>query len=528
MILTNEDGYALARAIQGLPPHPEVVVSPIVAMFTKQWVDKLPSQDEVEKLRQLFGDDLIAQILRVDPRGPAPVQFEAVDVPPLPSGALLNDEQIAAGNRVGGWLTQWMKFATAKAAMTDDLFLEGGGLWLIGTACARRVCLNMEWGREYNNFFVWWVAPTTYYKKSTGLGVVRDIAFNQMSHLLMANQSSPEMMLYKLAGQRTTNFDDLSAEEQNREESGRRFAAQRGVIADEISSWFVKDYMKGLPELLMQMADAPDLLEHEYKGFGKLIVKNAGLSLLGATTPSRLQAVADGGWWEDGMLARIALLTPSQPEVVRPYAHQMSEKHLPPRILTDGLRYLMDNLPQPKTDAVFDDPKSHPSVGSIAATISNAALDGWNAYADALHNYCAPTSGLDFRLTGVYGRLPVQGLRVAMSLAAIDWAMRGAEGGIVISEAHWWRAQTIVERWRESAHRLLCQVTKTKDRFVEDQVMRVLNQHHPKPPNQYEIWRRVNAGDRKSVYSAIDALANAGVIAKLGDVGYMAVNGRSV
>lgn len=528
MILASEDRYALARAFAGLPPHPQVVVTPIVGLFVRNWEGRRPGSEDVELARKFFGQELITQVFAVDPNGPAPVADDFIEVPGLPDAVKLDEQKAAAAQKVGGWLNVWMNYAKRQAAMTDDLFLESGGLWLIGLACARRVALRLDFQTIYNNFYSLWVAPTTYYRKSTGLRVVERIARDNMGHLLLAGQSSPEMLLFKLAGQRTTNYDDLPEDEQAREDQGRQFAGQRGFVSDEMSKLFGKKYMEGLPELFMEMAEAPRLIEHEYKGMGKLVVKNAGLSLLFATTPARLQRVFGDGEWEDGLLPRFALLTPGTGEVRATPAKRIADNHQPDTVITDALRVLVNMLPQPPQTGVLGDPKAVHAIASVAAHIEDAALDCFNGYFDALHQMTNPNGGLDYRLAGVYGRLPTHGLRVAMSLAAIDWAVKGADGTITITPAHWWRAQGIVEKWRASSHRLLAQVNRSQDQMVEDQVMSVLRMHHPRPPTKHEIYKRAKVHSRQAAYSAVDALQEAGLIALVesgGRTGYIMSGG---
>jgi Co/Zn/Cd efflux system component len=54
----------------------------------------------------------------------------------------------------------------------------------------------------------------------------------------------------------------------------------------------------------------------------------------------------------------------------------------------------------------------------------------------------------------MYGRLHISAIKVAMLLAAADWADKDGHGSITISLPHWNRALFITERWRKSLHRL--------------------------------------------------------------------------
>ena len=58
----------------------------------------------------------------------------------------------------------------------------------------------------------------------------------------------------------------------------------------------------------------------------------------------------------------------------------------------------------------------------------------------------APSSALDDRLRAIYGRLHVQAIKVAILLAALDWADgESAASTRRVNTDHWYRAQQIVE-----------------------------------------------------------------------------------
>lgn len=514
MILNQQDSYAMARALAGLDPHPAVPTSPLVGMMIEQFAGRTPTQQEIEMLRGVFGQTLISQVFAVDPHGAAPVSEEMVTVPALPETALLSEEMVQEGAKAGKLLDVWMSWANEQASMTDDLFLESGFLWLIGLACARRVRLKLDFQMIYNNHYMLWTAPTTYYRKSTGLRVVERVVRNIMPEFLLAGQSSPEMLLHKLAGNRATNYEELDPEAQAMENKGRQFAGQRGFISDEMSKLFSKKYMEGLPEVLMEMAEAPALVEHEYKGSGKLVVRNAGLSLLFATTPARLQRIFGDGEWEDGLLPRFALLTPSSSVVNRTPARRRSKAHGIAPLLDQSLRRLITQLPQPRDVQALDDGSS-PLAGAVDAVITDGALDLFNNYATAMHDMTDPRGGLDYRLAGVYGRLPVHVLRIALSLAAADWAMQGCQGVITVMGAHWARGQGIGEAWRASSHRLLADVNRGQDQINEEKILSVLRKRQPMPPTKYQVYRLSGIANRRDAYGAIDALVEAGVLAQV-------------
>jgi hypothetical protein len=62
---------------------------------------------------------------------------------------------------------------------------------------------------------------------------------------------------------------------------------------------------------------------------------------------------------------------------------------------------------------------------------------------------------LDDRLKGVYGRMHVQAMKVAMICATLDWVETDRRMPPTVSARHWEMGRAIAEHWRLSAHRLL-------------------------------------------------------------------------
>lgn len=513
MNLSAVDKYALARALQGLPPVDQVGVSPLAQLMVARLAESEVGTEDIVQARRWFGQRLIEEVFKVDPHGKPPGASKngGDHVPPLPEAACLADEDVRAARSVGKWLDVYEGWIRQRATMTDPLFLQSGGLWLLSLAVARRTVLRLDFGDIYPCLYVLWVAGTTYWRKSTGLRAIERVARDVMPELLLAAQLTPEMLLHRLAGKMPANYDDLPPFEQAREMRGQVFAGQRGFMADEASKLFAKKYMEGLPEVLMEMYDNPPVVEQEFKTQGKLVVYNPGLSLLFATTPARLSAVFGDGEWEDGLLPRFALLTPTRMVVKRTHAKRRGEHHKAPTMLKGGLRAVYDDLPMPAQPAMEDEP---PAMRMAEVKITDGALERFNLYADALHEFTGPDGGLDERLTGVYGRLPVMALKVAQLLAVSDKATGAAEA-YVITRAHWARAQGITEAYRASSHRLLTVLNRSADQKNEDRVLDYLRQNHAKPPTMFQIYRGTRISQRRDAYGAVTALVDAGKVAKM-------------
>jgi hypothetical protein len=131
---------------------------------------------------------------------------------------------------------------------------------------------------------------------------------------------------------------------------------------------------------------------------------------------------------------------------------------------------------------------------------------------DALTGENAP----DQRLHATYGRLPAMGWKVAIVLAALDWATDDQEKPI-ITPAHWARAQMIVEKWRASAHRFLDMVTvseqATAEATVEDRVLHLIEAGNGAGVTLRDLYRCLNLR-RDAVEAIANGLAHDGLIEK--------------
>jgi hypothetical protein len=297
------------------------------------------------------------------------------------------------------------------------------------------------------------------------------------------------------------NFDSIPTTDKDRLTKGNTFAAQRGILRDELSGLFKsmgKDYMSGMKELIMQLYDCPPYMDTNTNNRGLVVIRDTALSILGAATPAELALALTPSDWYNGNLARFALLTP-EPDYKERVAPNGS---LNPSNLVVRLRTLHEKLPQPPV-ASSDD------VGTAWALVADVWLP-CRAYEQALRKLTAPTSALDDRLRAVYGRLHVQALKIAICLAALDWADSGATGRPVVRAAHWYRAQQIVETWRESAHRLLHELGDSEELRLEVRVLRLLRANADGLTVR-NIYRSLKT-TRKSVLEALTALSQDGRI----------------
>jgi hypothetical protein len=502
--LSRLDAYAFARALVGLS-WDDGPVSPLTRALLTTLDPNKPT--EMQLLRQILTPNLIWQILAVNPNAPMPVERESdVSVmPTLQKEAQLTTPQLEEAAHVGQWVTDYVVWAGASANETPLIFHEGAALYLAAVAIGRRLYINTPWRQQvFPNLYVMIVAISTYYRKSAGLSLGGEVARAAIPHMIMPQPGSPENFMNMLGGILPANFESIPEADRDRLTKGNRFAAQRGILRDELSGLFksmTKDYMSGMKELIMQLYDCPPYLDSNTNNRGIVVIRDTALSILGAATPAELGSALTMNDWYNGNLARFALLTP-EPD----YRERLAPKsELNPSDLVNRLRKLHEKLPQPS-------PLSNDDPVSTAWALSADIWQSCHAYEQALRKLTAPTSSLDDRLRAVYGRLHVQALKIAICLAALDWADSGASGRPVVRPAHWYRAQQIAETWRASAHRLLHELGDNEELRLEIRVLRLLRANADGMTVR-SIYRSLKVS-RKVVLEALNALEQDGRVSR--------------
>ncbi|MBV9581451.1 MAG: DUF3987 domain-containing protein, partial [Chloroflexi bacterium] len=411
---------------------------------------------------------------------------------PEPPADARVDPELAAG--AGKWIDQYVAFGLAVSPMTPEFFHEGAALWLGATSIARRLVLPMAFADVYPNLFVAWVAPSTLYRKTTALDLARRAARTAIPHLLTAQDSTPEAFVADLAGREPAHFEDLPAVNQEMWRKRRDFSAQRGLLLDEMSGLLAsagRDYNAGLLELYMRAFDCADQYERITRGQGLVVVRDAYLSLLGASTPSALGPhLSAAQLWTNGWWPRYALLCPplEKPEWRTPTADPDTGL---PAVMANVLRSLDGRLPKP----TWPEPPH-----ALKVRLDQAAYDLWAPYSKAL-TYDLLGGGLDERLYAAYGRLPTQALKVAIILAALDWGDREATPHI--KPAHMARAVMITESWRASFHRLLEVTVETIASTRRGRLIRQIAKAQ-RPMSLRDIWRNMRDVDVKDLEDLVE------------------------
>lgn len=430
---------------------------------------------------------------------------DADDIPPTdPIISAISDLKLPR------WLQLYLDWAGRTGNQTPVDFHLAAGLWLLSIAVGRRLFGEAPWGiKIYTNLYLMLIADTTYYRKSTAYKLAEQIAREAIPHMLMPTPGSPERFQEALAGRMPANFDKLTKPQQERLTKAQPFAAQRGLLKDEVAGLFGainrKEYMVGMKDLLMELYDCPDYSDKDTQA-GLTVVENAALSILGVTTPAGLSAAISDADWANGLLIRFALLTPELNYQERP-ALKMFQS--PPAELAAGLRRLHDKLPQPQmTEMGLSTPSS--------LKLNVQCWEACQVYSQMLRERCNPSRELelDERLKGVYGRMHVQAFKLAALLSALDW-VDTEESAPIVTEQHWESGKTIAEMWRGSAARLLYQMDRSGEAVQEQRdqskLLLLLNKAGTQGSSLRNVYRALNLSAKRARQLAQD-LVKAGLI----------------
>lgn len=397
--------------------------------------------------------------------------------PPLIDFAQLSPEQIAEGEKGRAWLDAYVNWAKQAGPLSPEIFYEALGLWTLSIAATRRMKVSIGGENIFPNLYIFIVATTTVYRKSTALHLANEIMDKaQLEFLKMPERATPEAMFEYLAGKTPANFGDMTAVDQQHWAMGRTFAAQRAIMEDEASgllSEMKKDYMTGLSELLLKGYDGQGTLRKLLKSQGQITIREMCLSFLGATTPIEWGRRMTNEEKQNGFVARFAIITPENAPV---YVEGIEDVPLPYQVIQKLRHMFIKVLPWNKSLIGQDGspralPKDEPVEPPPITTVQLApeALSQIQKYRKAVGFSMLKSVGgdVDEEKASSYARLGTMMIKVAMLLAAIETET----STIRIEARHAYAAQQICERWRESLHRLDMHVDASRRTNVDDKVL---------------------------------------------------------
>ncbi len=502
--LSNQDAYVIARAMARLSTE-EHKCSPATRMLLDMF--DMSNPDSFNRLSDVLRDrDWLQQVLAIDPKKPLESTKETkVFVPTLPKEARLSDEALKKAERVGGWLDDFSNWAGHNSPETPSSFIQAGGIWLIGLAIARRLYIHVH-EKTYPHLYMLWIGESGM-AKSTGLNQINRLVYQVMPYMLLPEENSPESLIENLAGNMPENLDKLPRTFQDRIQSGAKFAAQRGIVIDEAQSLLganKKDYMQGLSEWLLKLYNGYDEYQRATRSRGMVFIRYAGLSIIGATTPSAMARAITADKWEDGELARYIMIYPESKMPPNPKVMWQA----PPAKVVNVLRQLHKALPEPpdRLDDKYGDWNEKP------ATIDPEAYEAYARYSMAVRHTMPDSKMVELRLVPNYFRMHTHALKVALALAAIDWSCESDKPKNTprITLGHWARAQQIVENWRSSLHHLLPALDTSEDARHQDRIVTTIKSN-PDGLTKREIARSTGIPNKR-ITEALEVLIDAGEV----------------
>jgi hypothetical protein len=430
-----------------------------------------------EKVRTVVSGDRKLRTLLAQGGGGVALSTDAtlVSYPPLPAAATAVYQHQGP---CGHWLDDYVQFAQEAAPMAPRNLHESAGLFAVSAAIARRLVLHASMEAIHPNLYVLFLAPSTIYTKSTALKIIEQVLHQaRLSHLLLPQRATPQALVNDLSEHKLpTKHADLEMFLQR-----RAFAARRSYIRDEVSSLFVemrREYNAGLLELLLELYNCRADFTEMTISRGDITVSDSYMSFLGISTPSEMSPhLANPTFWSNGLWTRFALLTPDESPRYAFYPQQIGGLDG----LASRLRAMYDLFPEPRAELTHEDDEQGKSAPVIRvynkqsprpAQLAPGVWDAWAAYHRACYDVIQAGS-LAKDLHPNYGRFATMAIKTAMVLAVMD----GAELPVVVSLAHYARAQQIVEGWRASLHHIWEQQAETEDETNARRIYDWIRQH---------------------------------------------------
>lgn len=450
---------------------------------------------------------------------PAPKAATALKYgPPLPDFAQLTDAQRQAAKNGRKWLDAYMAWAVQAGPLSPDFFYEALGLWTLALTATRRMKVTIGGENIFPNLYLFIVAPTTVYRKTTALNMARQLIDKAgLKFLLMPERATPEALFDYLAGKLPMNLSDQTEAEQRYWKLGRAFAAQRALLVDEASgllSEMKRDYNAGLTEIILQGYDGQGDFRKILKGSGVIAVRDMCFSVLCATTPiewSRRMGIEER---QNGFTARFAIITPEQAPI---YREAGDEINVPTELTRQLWHFFSQVLPWDKrmigTEGQLrglstDDAVETPPC--INVTIAPEAMQCIKNYRKALGFTMLESAGgtVEDDKAGSYSRLGTMLIKVAMLLAGVD----SQDQQVRIEGRHVYAAQMICERWRESLHRLDKHINESKAERVDDKVLAFIRTAGQVGVTARDIQRGCGIKDNSETMKQLKPLLDAGLI----------------
>jgi hypothetical protein len=393
-----------------------------------------------------------------------------VEMPALPDEATAIYADLAP---CGAWLDDYVSYASTVAPTMVPEFHQLAGLFAVGTATARRLCLRYRAGMLFPNLYALFVAPSGY-GKTTAFGALKAAVHAAgMDHLFLTDQMTPENLLSQMSTKLPASLPQWEPAAQQIWLRERAFAAQRGWMLDESAFLFdslTREYMTGLLGLLLKFYDCPPVASRETQGGGRVLVQNVSLSFFGASTTSNMRPhFQNEKWWSDGLWGRFALVVPGRNAV---WVDDDEALSIPvPVSVVRGLRHVFTMFGQPEARLVEEDKRQSVEIigqrEPVDVMLAPGVYSAWQVYRKAMAFDIGTSPLLDEPLRGSYSRFATHAMKVAMILAVMD----ATTPDVLVSLAHYARGQQIAETWRSCMHQVWNHEMRIDERQLADRAL---------------------------------------------------------
>jgi len=357
---------------------------------------------------------------------------------------------------------------------------EAVALWVMSVIAARRCFIPWRTG-IYPALYIVLVSRSSAYAKTEvaqlGMKILEDTG---LGFLATGSETTPQRLVSLMGGRwLPADFDRLPAAQQQFEMNRLAFAAQRGWFYDEFGDK-LREVFRGTSHqnyfyrLLKQLYDVPGTYRYETIARQAEIIERPYLALLGTAQPAGLASLAraDHPAWTDGFLSRFAwIVSQARPPSFDLQNAPLGLCQVPASLMNHILSWHERlGIPQAELIPVGGEEAETPRRGRrgrrqeplyeihrIPVEPTSVALSGevYQAHLQYTRALTLLSSDIDERAMGTYGRLPDMTLRLALLLAS-------ANGETCLTLLHWSKAQAIAERWRQSFHELLRQLSQVE------------------------------------------------------------------
>ncbi|OGR25916.1 MAG: hypothetical protein A2139_14245 [Desulfobacca sp. RBG_16_60_12] len=442
----------------------------------------LPGEDPADIALRLGNIEVFEQSVMGGLRDPFSSYVES-SFPQLPESARMPE---GLGREACPWLDRYIEFSRKWSPRSYEGFHEACGIWVLSTVAARRISAHLG-GKRYTSLYILLISRTSIWAKSTAAKISMDILRQAgLDWLLAPDESTPQGFLSDLCGHLPPDYGDIESNDvRERIKLEISMSGRRGWFYEEFGqhlSAMLKEggFMAEFRGLLRKFDDHPDSHTYSTKSRGRERIDKPYLALLGCLTPADFQeADRKGGMmWHDGYWARFSLVTAFQQKSCCRDRFPDTERIIPDDLITPLAKWNQRlGVPKVYVNPVFAGNGKDTGRFTVEREletetlipISDDVFEAFYSYHDALLDLASSSENM--ALDGHYSRFAEKALRVAMLMASLDERSKGVE------LKHWARGQEIAERWRESLHRLLEQltdsVTSSKEEVKEEKVRNV-------------------------------------------------------